>query len=224
MLGDDIAHDLMNQIMSNKLQENTKLKSERLLAEEYGVSRTVIREALKTLSNQGFMTILPGKGAYVRHPGSETITENLVKLRNMSDYSMYELIEVREMLESTILQRAVERASEEQLDELERLHLAITMPIDVDAFIQLDNQFHYCLFSLGNNCVMQMLATSLYDSMDTSWFIPMLMDEHKIANSVQEHAEIVAALRARDLARVKAAAMGHLHHLNRALDDLTGRS
>ncbi|MBR2784113.1 MAG: FadR family transcriptional regulator [Firmicutes bacterium] len=211
MLGDDIAKDLMEQIISNKLELDTKLKSERLLAEEYGVSRTVIREALRTLSDQGFLVIMPGKGAYVRHPGSEAITDNLVKLRNLDSYSLSDLLEVRRMLEVTILRQAAERATDQQIDELEQCWQAIEDgATDVESFIRLDNDFHHHLFSLGGNSVMEMLTTSLYDSVDQAWFMPMLMDASRMAASQKEHWEIVAALRSRDADRCEQAILAHL--------------
>ena len=214
MLGDNIAKDLMEQIIANKLELDTKLKSERLLAEEYGVSRTVIREALRTLSDQGFLVIMPGKGAYVRHPGSEAITDNMTKLRNIGSYSLAELLEVRRMLEVAILRLAAERATDQQIDELERRWQAIEDgAVDVESFIHLDNEFHHHLFSLGDNTVMEMLATGLYDSVDRAWFIPMLMDTSKMVRSQQEHWEIVSALRSRDPDRCEAAILAHLRSI-----------
>lgn len=211
MLGDDIAKDLMEQIIANKLELDTKLKSERLLAEEYGVSRTVIREALRTLSDQGFLVIMPGKGAYVRHPGSEAITDNLVKLRNMDSYSLSDLLELRLLLEVNILRNAAVRASEEQLDELERCWQAIEDGAhDVESFISLDNVFHHHMLSLGGNAVMAMLAISLYDSVDQAWFIPMLMNTSRMAESQKQHWEIVCALRSRDPDRCERAILAHL--------------
>lgn len=221
MLGDEITRILIDRIMSGSLSVGCKLDSERALAEEYGVSRTVIREALRSMSNQGFLDIKPGKGAYVRHPGSETITDSLVKMRDLAEFSLVELMEVRRMVELTSIRYAVDRASDRQLDQLEQHWQSIEDHAkDITSFLELDNTFHHQLFSLSGNSVLEMLACSLYDSIDKSWFIPWVMNPERMALSQREHREILDALRSRDGDRAEAAMLAHMEHLLEYADKL----
>ena len=221
MLGDEIAQGLIGDIMGGTLPVGCKLNSERALAEEYGVSRTVIREALRSMSDQGFLDIKPGKGAYVRHPDADTITDSLVKLRNLDGYSLVELMEVRRMVELTSIRYAVDRASDRQLDQLEQHWQSIEdQAKDITSFLELDNTFHHQLFSLSGNSVLEMLACSLYDSIDKSWFIPWVMIPERTALSQREHREILDALRSRDSDRAEAAMLAHMGHLLEYADKL----
>lgn len=221
MLGDEIAQGLIGDIMGGTLPVGCKLNSERALAEEYGVSRTVIREALRSMSDQGFLDIKPGKGAYVRHPDSDTITDSLVKLRHLDGYSLVELMEVRRMIELTSIRYAVKRAGDQELEQLELDWQSIEdQASDIASFLELDNQFHHRLFSLSGNSVMEMLACSLYDSIDKSWFIPWVMNPERMALSQQEHREILDALKARDGDRAEAAMLAHMGHLLEYADRL----
>lgn len=219
MLGDDIANDLIDQILNNKIEVGSKLKSERMLAEEYGVSRTVVREALKSLSNRGFLRIFPGKGAYVHHPGSETITDNLETLRSVENYSMSELVEVREELEVIIIRLAVVRATDQQLTELERMYHDISRESnDASSFMLLDKKLHHYMYGLANNSVMQILAASLYDSVDNLWFLPRQLYPDRIREAQKEHLAIIEALKARDADRSEAALRHHFGVLHRDVE------
>lgn len=221
MLSDDIANDLMDQILTNKIKVGSKLKSERILAEEYGVSRTVVREALKTLSYRAFLRILPGKGAYVRQPGSEIITDNLEMLRSVENYSLAELVEVREELEVDIIRLAVERASDQQLAELERMYHDISRECtDANSFMRLDKLFHHYMYGLADNSVLQILSASLYDSVDNLWFLPRLMYPERIKEAQKEHLAIIEALKARDATRSEAAMRYHFGILHREIEKM----
>ena len=76
-LFEDISQDLLNRILSGELKSGDRLPPERTLVEMYGVSRTAIREALRSLSARGLVESHVGRGTFVRRPTSEHLTEKL---------------------------------------------------------------------------------------------------------------------------------------------------
>ena len=97
-----VAGDLLNSIRDKKFPVGSKLPSERLLAEEYGVSRPVIREALGMLSSLDVVEIQMGRGAFVLNGD--------VSVQNDVDYRLVDIVDAREAIEAGALRLAVQRA------------------------------------------------------------------------------------------------------------------
>ena len=162
------------------------------LVRTYKSSITPLRDALQMLSQEGLVTIRPRSGYFVR---STTLKE------------LHELFEVREILELAAVERAAQRISEEALQELEGVHAGYTGDDDesYDRYTDENRRFHYLVAQASGN---QELATMLGHLHDRLARFMVLRG----AGKTQEytHADIVAALRAHDVAAARQAMLGEI--------------
>ena len=153
-------------IASGELQSGDRLPNERSLAEQFGVSRTVIREALKTLSNKGLIEVRTGQGSFVVDHSSHSFKQSLQLMMDfggMHDPAT-ELVEIREIIEPELAFRAALRADP---DDIAAMRKAIgemdDTTHDVIAFIRADNRFHLALAEASQNAFAPRLLDSIVD-------------------------------------------------------------
>ncbi len=116
-LFEDISQDLLNRILSGELKSGDRLPPERALVELYGVSRTAIREALRSLSARGLVESHVGRGTFVRRPTSEHLTEKLQLV--LADASTpAQVRSARLLVESEVAACAAAHATEAQRELL----------------------------------------------------------------------------------------------------------
>jgi DNA-binding FadR family transcriptional regulator len=120
-----VTDELQRLMLTGRLKEGEKLPSERELCELFGVSRTVVREAIRILQTKGLLEVRPGIGSIVRSPSSNQVIEGLSLLiqskANGVDISLVALCEVRSLLEVEIAKMAAERAAPEDIEEIQRI-------------------------------------------------------------------------------------------------------
>src|ERR1700690_2168356 len=79
-LADRVAEHLKARVLDGTLRTDSRLPPDRTLAEQFGVSRTVIREAVRTLVGQGLLEALGGSGTYVRSPDPKSVAQSVAML------------------------------------------------------------------------------------------------------------------------------------------------
>jgi len=122
-LADRATQQLQSLITRRTFQPGDRLPSERELGSRLGVSRTVIREALRTLSTKGLVEVRDGAGAYVRAPSTDLVSELLgicVSHMETGDVTSGHILEMRRILEIEMSGLAAERRGPDDLAELER--------------------------------------------------------------------------------------------------------
>jgi DNA-binding FadR family transcriptional regulator len=121
---DVLADRLRAQILSGELPAGTQLPVERELVERTGLSRTVVREALKALAREGLVRTRAGRngGTVVIRPGTGSIVRSLDQFAQAGDVPLDALLEARELIEPICAGLAATRRTEEQLAELETIH------------------------------------------------------------------------------------------------------
>ena len=121
---DVLADRLRSQILAGELPAGTQLPVERELAERTGLSRTVVREALKGLAREGLVRTRAGRngGTVVTRPDSGSIVRSLDQFAQAGDVALDSLLEARELVEPICAGLAATRRSDTQLAELEAIH------------------------------------------------------------------------------------------------------
>jgi len=145
---------LLDLIVSGKLEVGEMLPSERILAEELGVSRTVLREAIKSLETRGVLTVTHGKGIRVNPVTSSDISHAfmLYLRRQNQELPLMDLIEFRSMLEPEIVKLAAIKADENDKGRLEEIVGHMEEAIDtVDQFNKVDLEYHLELAKITRN-------------------------------------------------------------------------
>lgn len=181
-LYEEVAELLRQRIFRRELAPGSWI-DELKLADEYGISRTPLREALKVLATEGLVTMKVRRGAYV--------TE--VSERDLSD--VYHLLS---LLESDAAGVVASRATDAQLQELQAIHLQLEAAVgDADLFFAINEKFHMRLLEIADNRWRDQMVTDLRKVMKLNRH-NSLLKSGRIAESLHEHADVLAALLARD--------------------------
>lgn len=185
-LYEEVAELLRQRIFRRELEPGSWI-DELKIAEDYGISRTPLREALKVLAAEGLVTMKVRRGAYV--------TE--ISERDLAD--VYHLLS---LLESDAAAAAAERATPAQLDELKALHAeleAAARPGEVDRehFFAVNERFHMRLLAIADNRWRDQMVADLRKVMKLNRH-NSLLKAGRIADSLKEHRALMAALSARD--------------------------
>jgi len=181
-LYEEVAELLRQRIFSNQLAPGSWI-DELKLAEEYGISRTPLREALKVLATEGLVTMKVRRGAYV--------TE--INAKDQRD--VYHLLS---LLEADAAGVVAAIASTEQLQELEGLHQALVAAVaNTDAFFALNERFHMRLLEIADNRWRDQLVADLRKVMKLNRH-HSLLKSGRVTESLKEHQALMDALLARD--------------------------
>src|SRR5437016_12331036 len=161
-LYEQIVQQVEESIHKSVLKPGDQLPPERELAQQFGVSRTAVREAVKALREKGLVEAYPGRGTFVTDGTSYSMRQSLDGMLKMGqpEGSAY-LAEVREILEPEIAALAATRLDDEDLASMrEQIAIMDTARKDPDAYIEADLDFHLALAEAAANP----LVLSLLDS------------------------------------------------------------
>lgn len=167
------------------------------LCEQLGISRTPLREALRSLSSEGLVRLVPNRGAFVTQPSAAEIRE---------------LFGVMGILEGACACMAAERLTGAELRELERLHEELERHYaarDHEGYITANNEYHTFVQELAGNGTLSAVITGLRAKVFLHRFRQLYVQD-RFDRSICEHRELLAAFRDRDAARAETVMKGHL--------------
>jgi DNA-binding GntR family transcriptional regulator len=194
----ELAAQLRDMLMRGELKPGDKI-SEQMLCSRFGVSRTPLREALKVLANEGVLILSPNRGASVAR---------------ISPSEVDELFPIMGALEMLAGEAACARATPEDMARLEAMHALMVDAYrrsDSASYLKLNRQIHEAFFEIAaNNSLTQMYQT-LMVRIHAVRFIAQKSSE-RWREAVEDHEQMMVALRARDAARLGAILKEHLRH------------
>ncbi|MDQ7958970.1 MAG: GntR family transcriptional regulator [Rhodocyclaceae bacterium] len=199
-LYEEVAEQLRQRIFRRELEPGSWI-DELKIAEEFGISRTPLREALKVLAAEGLVTMKVRRGAYV--------TE--VSERDLAD--VYHLLA---LLESDAVAVVAERASDAQVAELKALHAeleAAARPghVDREHFFAINERFHMRVLAIADNRWRDQMVADLRKVMKLNRH-NSLLKAGRIGESLAEHRAVMAAIEARDPAAAMARMQAHFRN------------
>jgi DNA-binding GntR family transcriptional regulator len=181
-LYEEVAELLRERIFSGELAPGSWIDEMRL-AEEYGISRTPMREALKVLAAEGLVTMKVRRGAYV------------TEVNDKDQRDVYHLLS---LLEADAAGVVATQASTEQLQELQTLHLALTQAVnDREKFFEINERFHMRLLEIADNRWRDQMVADLRKVMKLNRH-NSLLKSGRIEESLNEHQALMDALLTRD--------------------------
>lgn len=205
---------LRDSILAGQLKPG-EVYNEMALAQEMGVSRTPVREALLELASQGLVTFLPRKGVQVNY---------------FDDRDVEEVFELRKLIELAALEKAFDTATPKDVKVLEgavRRSREAAKKRDLESFLQADRVFHRSLVELSRNGRMHVILDNLRDIIHVMSFEAVNRAE-RMDEVVGEHEMIVRSLRDGDRAAARLALSDHLDLSKKAVLDehraLTGKA
>lgn len=210
-LYETVSERILHAIREAKLAPGTRIPSERDLGDQFGVSRTVIREAIRHLAAKGVLEVVSGSGVLVADIGHEGVVESIDLYLRQRGVIEPELIhEVRESLELKTVALAAERATDAQLQEIDEICEAMGVLLDdPEASSDADLAFHRAIAAATGNNLFLVLVDSLNDVM-LQIRRATLVDPERGKVALAAHRRIVEALRTRDQATATGAMKDHL--------------
>ncbi len=186
---------ILEDIFKGKLAGGDRLKVS-ALAQQYGQSASPVREVLRRMQGEGFVEILPNKGAVIVAADANTIQN---------------IFEVLQLLEPYFVEWFAQYALPEVVDDLEAIHDKIVAldPTDLYAFRQLDSEFHKIIANHHYNDA----AADTWKRLRTALTVHasrLRISPTRLSTIIEEHAELLAAFRANDAERAKAAINKHV--------------
>ena len=215
-LYEQLAERIRHLILNGALTPGDKLPTERILAQDYGVSRTVVREAVKALQQDGLVEVKAGLGTFVVDATDRAFVQSLRLLMslNLND-NMADVVEIREILEVEMATLAATRARPVDIDQMQSAIAIMDENLDnVSEFIRQDHAFHLALARATQNAVMPLLISSIVDLLQRSRSRTALVDG-SLQRGQGHHKQILQAIRQRDAAGAQKAMQLHLEQVRR---------
>ncbi|WP_137700662.1 GntR family transcriptional regulator [Marimonas lutisalis] len=198
-LPDQIAQTLRRDILRGKLAPGDSIK-ERDNAAEMGVSRTPMREAIRILAKEGLVILRPSRSPIVASPSLQEITDN---------------IEVLSCLELKSAQLACERATDDELQEIQRIqqHMeAVYDTVDPIDVFEIDMSFHIAIARASHNPSMAEAHNAFLSRLWRARYLSAIRKRSR-DRVLSQHRAIVAGLLSRDPEAVTREIGSHLEHL-----------
>jgi GntR family transcriptional regulator, transcriptional repressor for pyruvate dehydrogenase complex len=208
---DVLAGEIRKQILRRRLPSGSRLRSESELISDSGFSRATVREALRLLEAEGFISVKRGPrgGIVVAYPDAQHVTRVLASVLAHSDATLSNLFAIRRLLEPVAAAAAAESASEEQRQMIERASAA---ELEVGHTVH----FHFVLAEATGNPLLRVLVTVINDILELH-----APDEHlthaDLAAAARHHAAIAQAIIACDAAAAHREMLRHIDKFEQAL-------
>lgn len=210
---DAVYRHFAEQINSGALREGQPLPPERDIVEAHGVSRTVVREAVKALSNRGLVVARPRHRPVVRKPSYEAALETLGDVAGgllRQPEGLRNLFGTRILIEAALVRQAATEARPADIDALDGALAANAAAVDDnETFFDTDIRFHAILYAIPGNPVLPALHAAY-----THWLAPhwsaMARSETRNRINARAHRAIFEAIRDRDADAAEAALRRHL--------------
>ena len=195
----ELVFDALREAIINGTLKPRDRLMEIQLAEELGVSRTPIREALRKLELEGFIVMVPRKGAYVAD----------ISFKDIAD-----VFEIRAALEALAAGLAAERITDEELEDMERLVAEKAEAIsgyDMDRLIRVDTLFHDAIYKASRNQRLTNIINNLREQIQR-YRTTSLAYPGRMKRSLEEHRGIVEAIQSRDPQIAQQVAREHIEN------------
>lgn len=206
---DVVVAELEAEIFSGHLAPGDRLLSERQLAEVHGVSRPIVREALRTLAERGLLEIAPARGAFVRSPSALVGVRPLEVLYRRGRATAREVSEARLMIECEAAALAAQRGDLQDIRELEQRLDALEDAHGATETVAADLAFHLRVARASHNRIVEAMLASLA-TLAAKLMVRSLEDQAVYAGSAPFHRKVFEAVAARDPDRARSAMAEHL--------------
>jgi DNA-binding FadR family transcriptional regulator len=211
---EQVARQIETQILRGDLTPGQKLPTERAMGERFGVSRGVVREAIKVLSTMGLVESRQGSGIYVRNNPIPSISRALTLSVTPEPRSVLRLFEFREEMEALAAHSAALRHTEAQVATLERILEANRQTIvgaDWEVFGDTDHELHLAIADASDNPYLYAVVTATRQ-MQRDVMRLVARRTGTIRTAVAQHTQVVAAIAAGEAEAAAAAMREHMRY------------
>jgi len=210
-LVDQVVTRIEDLILKGDLKPGVRLPPERDLAEQMGVSRTVIREAVRVLGAKGLLVTKHGIGTLVQKPDTEQVGASLSERLRLHGFTVEDVYQVRSLLEVENARLAAANASSEDLADLERLTNELEAASDPVELAAADAAFHNAVARATHNSLLVVLLNSMSGLMNDIR-LSVNQDPSLARKSIHDHRVILEQLHTRDAEQAQAAMLRHIQN------------
>ncbi|GGC83722.1 GntR family transcriptional regulator [Thalassobacillus devorans] len=212
------ADHIKQMIVDGRYEVNQKLPGEREMALNLKVSRNTVREAYKILEAYGYVRIKHGTGIFVASEEHQIL--KMTSFFFVSTDRIKDLFAIRKILEKNAIQWAIENASDEQINKLsqivEEAKTVADKGEDYASLARLDHQFHLALADISQNSVLIRIMHNLIDLLEESR-MQVIQIPGRPVKSVDEHADIIEALKVKDVTLAQKYMEEHLESVEKSI-------
>jgi GntR family transcriptional repressor for pyruvate dehydrogenase complex len=212
-LYEQIVEQIEERILSGDLKPGDRLPTESELADQFGVSRTAVREAMKVLRHKGLADSHPGRGTFVADDTHLAMRHSLDLMVKIEKDGIENLVEVREILEPAIAALAAIRREEKHLAEMETaISLMDNASSDAEIYNQIDLNFHRTLAQATGNKLILALFDTIIDPLREQMRLTFSR-QGKATHSKKFHIRLLEAIREQDANKAREAMEAHLKQI-----------
>ena len=213
----EIVDQIQQQILSGALKPGDQIPAERDLAERFGVSRTAVREAIKSLTEKGLIEVFVGRGTFVTNLSPDRVVESMTILLRNEPHNVASLQEARELLEVPTARLAATRRSEAHLARLRALAAEMEEEQSVSPrLVDGDTEFHVELARATGNPVLVLLTQAIHALLRTERLYHADFNgslSTALSTAFADHRELVDAIADGEADRAERAMVDHLVHV-----------
>jgi len=219
-LHEQVADAIRQQIVNGALKTGDKLPTENELAKEYGVSRNVVREAVRSLARDGLLDVRQGSGTYVKDGTSQAFAEffRLAVSVGSASQLFADIADIREIVEPGIAALAAHRARDEDIvrlrAEIEKMDASLD---NVEAFIMGDHSFHMAVAKATNNPfaerLLEPIVGVLFAQRSKAFYV-----RNSPVKAQEFHRELMAAIEEHDAPTAAKVMQAHLRRVRYELE------
>jgi len=200
-LSDQISNQIKKLIISKNIQVGEKLPAERELASQIGVSRVVIREALRSLEQAGFIEIRPGPagGSFVSNKLYKPLFDAIYDLLQDGDLTLSHFFQAREAVESFNIQLAIKHFAKKDLEELKEINIKLSEDLQNSGNYHFHNMaFHVKIAEITGNPLLKLLVGALLSILKVIYPDPR-QSEDFVKALYKRHLAIIDAIEKKDI-------------------------
>jgi GntR family transcriptional repressor for pyruvate dehydrogenase complex len=203
-------HELIRQ---GKLKAGDQLPSERELAETFKVSRTSVREALRTLETKGLIISRTGMGNFVADLPIEALIAPLAKLLIEEKTALADIFELRKLIEPHIAALAAERATNKDINRMKRILARQGEAVNRgETSVEADAELHFAIGQATQNQALEKLVSGLMEILSQSREESLQTPDRRRA-SIESHRKILSAIERHDKTRAQKAMFHHIEQV-----------
>lgn len=209
---EQVMEQIKDMILNGTLKKGDKLPSERDLAEQLGISRASLREAIRCLEIIGLIESRQGEGNFIRSSFQNTFFDPIAIMYVLNECQLKEVFQLRRVLETEIAIDAAKKVRDDELDYMKKLLDKMKTSEDEDERVKLDIKFHYKIAEASrNNLILNILysVSTIIDSFIKDARKIIINNKHKDDIDFQ-HMEIWKALKEHNPDKAEEAMKTHM--------------
>lgn len=223
-LVETVQAGLQQMVMDGGFAVGDCLPSESALAQQFGVSRTTVRDAVSGLIEKGFLVRKHGKGVFVINKSERVVVDSLRNLMMRDNYTVAEFMETRRIIECQAVALAAQRATDEQIADMKAITARMITDVsadDIHEYAKDDIAFHLLLASAAQNRILFSFVRAI-KPMLVQMVEKVVLSGGKVEKDSHFHERIIEAISARDSELAQQRMNEHLSASEKMFESSTG--